>query len=89
VRGLVGPFDEAALCYRWAHPDPRVDRLHEQVLGVVKGAAGQERRKVFAEVWGLAQDALRAAGRGQGERPPPIRAARRAPVPYISEPWYC
>ena len=35
VRRLVGAFDARTLTYRWSHPDPRVDRLHEEVASMV------------------------------------------------------
>ena len=37
VQEFVGDFDPAALAYPWTHPDPRMDRLHEDVLAVVGG----------------------------------------------------
>ena len=33
VQEFVGDFDPAALAYPWTHPDPRMDRLHADVLG--------------------------------------------------------
>ncbi len=89
VRVLVGPFDEAALCYRWAHPDPRVDRLHADILSVVKGAAQADRREVFSTVWRLTEAALGVAGRDRGRRRAPANVVTRAPVPRMSEPWFC
>lgn len=89
VRALVGPFDQVALCYRWAHPDPRVDRLHEDILSVVKGAAQADRREVFSRVWELTQDALRGARRGGRRRRTPTSVAARAQIPRMSEPWFC
>ena len=35
VQEFVGDFDPAALAYPWTHPDPRMDRLHEDVLAIV------------------------------------------------------
>lgn len=90
VRELVGPFDEAALSYRWTHPDPRMDRLAEQVLAAVQRdqAAGESRRVIFARVWELA-----CAARGQAGRRLKLldqaRATASAPIPHLSEPWYC
>ena len=89
VRSLVGPFDEAWLCYPWAHADPRVDALQERVLDAVKAgeAAHRSRRATFAEVWKLAAE---AAGAGDTE---PTFAWRngspQTPMPHLSEPWYC
>src|SRR5262249_39703657 len=97
VRALVGPFDEAALCHPWEHPDPRVDALQREIEAMVREAtaAGVGRAEIFDR-------ALHAAERAAGER---VRAERRsrdagavphvprepsAPrVRFLTEPWYC
>ncbi len=83
VRSVVGEFDEAALAYRWAHPDPRVDELCETILAIVKEGQDQEqaRSEIFDRVW---QVACEAAG---DERTLP--AYSRRPVPHLSENWFC
>jgi len=91
VRQLVGDFDEAALCYPWANPDPRVDRLHSDVLEVVKDfqSKGNSRREIFGEVWKLAHEVYAARALNSlrvlelDEIPP------RELLPYLSEPWFC
>ncbi len=62
VRSLVGPFDEAALCHPWAHPDPCVDRLHREVEAMVRETTGrgEGRAVIFERAWAIAQ---RTAGR--------------------------
>ena len=40
ARALVGPFDAKTLTYRWSHPDPKVDRLHEEIRSVVSSRPG-------------------------------------------------
>jgi hypothetical protein len=87
VRVLAGPLDEELLVHPWRHPDPRVDRLQEQVQALVRSATecGHGRREIFARVWTLAEQ---AAGAQRQERPP-MREGARAPVPYLTEPWYC
>lgn len=87
VRALVDEFDEVALSYPWRHPDPRVDRLHAEVLDLVKAgeARGATRREIFREVW---QAAERAAGREESLPDLPLLPPRTA-IPYMSEPWYC
>jgi radical SAM superfamily enzyme YgiQ (UPF0313 family) len=88
VQALLGPFDEAALCYRWTHPDPRVDRLYADVLAAVQAgqATSASRQDVFAQVWALVHAALGAAApalpASHDARPP-------VPVPRLSEPWFC
>ena len=90
VRDLVKPFDEAALCYPWAHPDPRMDQLHADVLRAVKtGQAAQETRgSIFGKVLELAL-ATCAALHDQMFYLEGRKRTARAPIPHLSEPWYC
>ncbi len=82
-----GPFDEKSLTHRWIHPDPRMDRLFEQVTDVAEEAARvtEDPAVTFARIHDLA---ARAAGKVV-----PARAARssasRPPPPRLSEPWFC
>jgi len=90
VRQLIGPFDEAALCYRWTHPDPRVDRLYEAILAAVKHSTREKRgrRQAFLAVWDLAH----ASDTDSGQRlwtSPPNDIPDRATIPFLSEPWFC
>jgi radical SAM superfamily enzyme YgiQ (UPF0313 family) len=84
VRRIVGAFDQRALCYRWEHPDPAMDRLQAEVNRAVHRAqrAGEGREQIFERVWAL------ASGAGEPEmtgwRHPP-----RMLIPHMSEPWYC
>jgi hypothetical protein len=88
---LVGDFDEQGLCYPWAHPDPRVDRLHRDVLASVQEgqAAGECRRAIFRRVWKLAHEAyedkiFELSAVSELDQAPP-----RSSIPYLTEPWYC
>jgi hypothetical protein len=91
VRALVGPFDEAALVYPWAHTDPGVDALHREVETMVREAAARNdsRAVTFERALALA----RGAGRGSGLRHDTMhrgsREPKRPPVPFLTEPWYC
>ncbi|MBI4466067.1 MAG: radical SAM protein [Acidobacteria bacterium] len=87
VQALVGPFDDAALSYRWQHPDPRVDELRREVQDEVKRgeARGETRRQIFARLWELAHQ---AADRPSRQLPDTALLARAA-IPYLTEPWYC
>lgn len=80
---VVGEFDEAALAYRWAHPDPRVDQLCEAILAIIKDGQDREqtRSEVFDRVWQAACD---AAGEERN-----LPAYSRQPVPRLSENWFC
>ncbi len=89
VREMVGPFDEAALCYPWRHPHPQVDRLFEEVHALVQAgeARGDSRREIFSRVWLAAVQ----AGDGRRRRAPslPPEGRARTSIPYLTEPWYC
>jgi len=94
VRGRVEGFDGRALVHRWRHRDPRVDALQREVQTEVerRAAAGEDRVTIFRAVAGRAEElgaestgvaaALEAARAGS-------QAERRAPVPWLTEPWYC
>ena len=104
VRELVGPFEDEALCHRWEHPDPRVDRLQREVEAMVREAAarGEGRASIFERAWEIA---ARAAGENAGAAVQGAAAwgsdsakdglshvagePKRPPVPFLTEPWYC
>ncbi len=85
VASVTGPFDPESLVYPWRHPDPRVDALQAEVIGLVGGRPSASRRELFAEVWQLAHE---RAG-GVAAIPSVPDASVRAAVPYLNEPWYC
>jgi hypothetical protein len=84
-RERLGPFDPALLGYPWRHGDARVDTLQTRVLRGIAEAeeAGWSRRQIFGAVWQWAHAAAR--------RPAPSLSDAQwgAPVPRLSEPWYC
>jgi radical SAM superfamily enzyme YgiQ (UPF0313 family) len=88
----LGAFDETTLSYRWEHPDPRMDRLQAAVADLVADAAraGEDAVATFARIRALAE--------ATAERPRPAFdlarwteqvAARLAPVPRLTEAWFC
>jgi len=77
IRGLVEPFDPASLSWPWRHHDSRVDRLQQDVMGIVGAYAGRPRADVFAAIADRAGSDP-AAGRHRGLTPP-----------YMTESWYC
>lgn len=83
LRGRVGPFDRERLVYPWRHPDPRVDRMADEVAALVGRRLTASRRDVFDSVATCAHDG-RVPAPGDSDR-----ARRRAEVPYLNEPWYC
>ncbi|MBI2468638.1 MAG: radical SAM protein [Candidatus Rokubacteria bacterium] len=88
MRPYLGELVPGAFCYRWTHPDPRMDRLHEAVAALVEQAAeaGEDTAVTFDRVRALA-DAAAGAG------PRASVAARLAPdrlrPPRLTEPWFC
>jgi len=89
VRSVVGEFDEAALAYRWAHLDPHVDQLCEDVLAIVKDGQDHEqtRSEIFERVWRAANSAAVACEAAGEQRALPVYS--RQPVPRLSENWFC
>jgi radical SAM superfamily enzyme YgiQ (UPF0313 family) len=90
VQAMVGAFDPVALVYPWTHPDPRMDRLHAEILALVGQANGaqEDRGAIFARVWELTE---RAAGLSPSDPFALVAHAvqSREPIPHLSEPWYC
>jgi len=91
VRDLVGPYDQEALAYPWAHPDPRVDRLCADVLATVQ--CGQKhdksRRDIYRDVWVLAHEARGVVQRDALALLKVTPTPPGAIAPHLSEPWYC
>jgi radical SAM superfamily enzyme YgiQ (UPF0313 family) len=90
VRGWIEGFDPERLVHRWRHPDRQVDALQQKVQAEVERrlAAGDGRRAIFEAVAEIAGERAFAT-RGPREARVPALSARRAPVPYLTEPWYC
>ncbi len=82
IHGWIEGFDREALVHRWRHPDPRVDALQRAAQREVERgvAAGEPRERIFAAITRLA---------GVPSAPAPGLAPPRAPVPFLTEPWYC
>jgi radical SAM superfamily enzyme YgiQ (UPF0313 family) len=78
VQRVVAGYDEAALLYRWKHPDPEVDLLAERALKLA--ALEGSRRDIFRKMWALATDE---------PLPDDFDLMPRATIPYMDEPWYC
>ena len=87
VRGMVGPFDSAALVFPWKHEDPRVDALCKEISGIVQrgDALKLSRSEIFSNIWRAAHA---AAGILQ-PRELTDHQAQRVSVPFLDEPWYC
>jgi radical SAM superfamily enzyme YgiQ (UPF0313 family) len=75
IQSAIGPFDARTLTFPWAHSDPRVDLLQQQVMSLVGVKGSLSRADMFREVCELAHVNLLL----------PSRSA----IPYMNEPWYC
>jgi len=84
--GLVlDGLDEAALTWRWRHPDPRMDALQRKVAAAVEDGASrrEDPAETFARVKALA---LAAAGREHAHVARPFSSPR---APHLTESWFC
>ncbi len=88
VEAWLGPLDEAAFTYQWAHPDPRMDQLQRALARRVEAAAGmrQPAEKTFASIRAKAHEVL---GIPATEGVARVRASVRRPAPRLSEAWFC
>jgi hypothetical protein len=77
-------FDAGLLGYPWSHRDPRVDRLQQDLQAEVARCEqeGVPRREGFAAIWRMAHEAA-------GRPAPKLAGNLGAPIPRLSEPWYC
>jgi radical SAM superfamily enzyme YgiQ (UPF0313 family) len=77
-------YDAKHLGYPWNHPDPRVDRLQRDLQARVARYEQENapRRDVFAAIWRMAHEAA-------GRPVPRLADELGAPIPHMSEPWYC
>ena len=89
VRRFLGPLDQAGFQYQWTHPDPRMDKLHQEVSAAVEAAASTSEDPV------VTFDRLRALAYRFADRQPPAPTASRTPSrdrrrpPRLTEPWFC
>ena len=84
MRPHLGAFDAARFTFEWRHPQPDMDDLQQRVQSTVETGAssGRSAREIFAAVYDLAGV---VAGR---TRPVPY-LTDAAPVPRMTEPWFC
>ncbi|MCP4417132.1 MAG: radical SAM protein [Chloroflexi bacterium] len=80
------PFDQTALVHPWIHPDPRMDKLYEDIFRLVKvnERSGETRRIHFERVWQTAVSLLHPDKIPQINMPP----LEVEQIPTISESWY-
>jgi radical SAM superfamily enzyme YgiQ (UPF0313 family) len=84
MKPFLGPLDQASFSYRWAHPDPRMDRLQKDVAALVEAdaRAGSDPALTFCRVKALANGWDPAAART-------MLPCDRLRAPRLSEPWFC
>jgi radical SAM superfamily enzyme YgiQ (UPF0313 family) len=84
MRPYLGLLDQAAFTYRWAHPDPSMDRLQREVAGLVEADAreGEDPGRTFYRVQALTR------GRDPVLVSLPL-IPLRVRAPRLSEPWFC
>jgi radical SAM superfamily enzyme YgiQ (UPF0313 family) len=85
MKAHLGPLNQAAFSYTWAHPDPRMDRLQKDVAAVVEKDVhkGEDAAVTFNRVWSLASGKTSRLGL------PLLTAPDRHRAPRLSEPWFC
>ncbi|MCA1665050.1 MAG: hypothetical protein LC659_12415, partial [Myxococcales bacterium] len=76
----LGALEPAKLSYAWTHPDPRMDRLAQELFAAVESGA------TFADVRALAEA---AASRPPSARATVERKTVRGRPPRLSESWFC
>jgi hypothetical protein len=86
MRAHLGALVPGGFHHRWTHPDPRVDRLAEEVGAAAAAAA--ERDEDPALTFDRVR-ALAAAAAAAPARTPVGLAAGRARPPRLTEPWFC
>ena len=82
-----GALDRAALSYRWAHPDPRMDALQRTVMEIVQTASSAEwaPERTFVAI----QEAAWTATGAGDPAPFTLSPVPAEPVPRLTEPWFC
>jgi len=82
----LGELAEAELSYRWTHPEPRMETLHQAVAAEVTRAA--ERQEDAAVTFATVRDLADAAADAP-RRPALALAGDRRRPPRLTEPWFC
>jgi len=87
VRGMVGPFDSAALIFPWKHEDSRVDALCREISELVQ--RGEKLKLSRTQIFSHIRRAARAAAGKSELLDLSHLQAKSTPVPFLDEPWYC
>jgi hypothetical protein len=80
----LGALDSANFTYRWLHPDPRMDRLQQEVAALVERTRDGNAYHTFRAVEQMASN-LAGVAAPTGAAP----LAPGAPPPRLTEDWFC
>ena len=84
----LGELDATAYTYRWRHPDPRMDMLHQQVATLAEQANTCEADPIET-FFGVKALALAATGQAFSVERAMQDYGQRKVLPHLSESWFC
>lgn len=84
----LGELDASAYTYRWRHPDPRMDTLHQEVAALAEKAlvTRQDPVTTFFQIKALA---LQACGQETDTTSEIEQYGKSKTLPHLSEAWFC
>lgn len=80
----LGPLDPENFGYTWAHPDPRMDTLYQEISALAERFADADPSTAFEAIERVAYTAA-----GQAAPPRLGRAHLLPPPPRLTEDWFC
>ncbi|MGH9080811.1 MAG: CUAEP/CCAEP-tail radical SAM (seleno)protein [Acidimicrobiales bacterium] len=83
----LGEYDEERLGWTWRHPDPRIDRLQQELVALVETRVGQGTPATFAAIDALIRS--RATGRFDPPSPGSVSKGATGDRAHLTEPWFC
>ncbi len=88
MQASLGRLNATLFAHEWAHPDPRMDRLHREVSALVEHLAGeaQDSAATFRRIKELA---YAASGDAVPEAPQSYVLCRARSTVRLTEPWFC
>ncbi|MQA31479.1 MAG: radical SAM protein [Luteitalea sp.] len=89
MRPFVGAFDSNTLTYRWAHADPRVDALHQEISATVGRRLTADRRELFDAITTLAHERAALPRFSLSNLAGMADLGDPAAIAHFDEPWYC
>ena len=83
----LGAYDPTRLGWTWAHPDPAIDRLQDQIARLVEARVEQAPAQTFDEI-----DALIRSSAETASVRPALGSVSIGPMgdrAHLTEPWFC